>query len=72
MAREDRLRELDARVTELADTRIAAWQAQAALLRRILEGRTGDGEVSNHLVSVNLPYLDQSVNDLLQADAEEE
>jgi hypothetical protein len=72
MAREDRLRELDQRVTEMVDTRVEEWQAQADLLKRILEGRTGDGEVSNHLVAVNLPYLDQSVNDLLMADSTEE
>lgn len=72
MAREDRLRELDQTCQEMVDTRVAAWQAQADLLKKILEGRTGDGEVSNHLVSLNLPYIDQSVNDLLQADATEE
>jgi len=59
-------------VTDMADTRIAAWRAQADLLKRILEGRTGDGVVSNHLVSVNLPYIDQSVNDLLQGDSTKE
>ena len=72
MAREERLRELEQRVTEMVDARVEAWQVQSDLLRRILEGRTGDGEVSNHLVSVNLPYLDQSVNDLLMADSTEE
>jgi hypothetical protein len=72
MARKDRLEEFDQRVTDMVDTRVTAWRAQADLLRRILEGRTGDGEVSNHLVAVNLPYIDQSVNDLLQSDSTEE
>lgn len=66
--RDERLIELDQRTTEMVDRRVADWRAHSALLRRILEGRTADGEVANHLVTLSLPYVDQSVNDLLAGD----
>lgn len=64
--REDRLNELRDQVVVFADDRIERWEEQAALLRRIMEGRTSDGEVSNHLVALSIPYLDLSVNAVLE------
>lgn len=68
MSREERLNTLKDSVIEFADNRVELWREQAALLRRIMEGRTSDGEVSNHLAALSIPYLDQSVNDLLEGE----
>jgi hypothetical protein len=65
MSRESRLQEVSEQVGELVDRRVEQWEDYSALLRSILEGRTGDGELQNHLVTLTIPYFDQTVTDLL-------